>query len=95
MRAVTILIIYVRGFLLLTVDRFLSKLVRVDDSTIVYICRWLPAHAAGGGGVGAAARALPAVARGDQEAHRGAHRARVPGAHARRPQGVHLRRIGA
>lgn len=53
------------------------------------------AHAAGGGGDGAAARALPAVARRHQEAHRGAHRARVPGAHARRPQGLHLRRIGA
>lgn len=53
------------------------------------------AHAAGDGGDGAAARALPAVAGGDQEAHRGAHRARVPGAHARRPQSLHLRRIGS
>lgn len=53
------------------------------------------AHAAGGGGDGAAARALPTVARRHQEAHRGADRARVPGAHARRPQGLHLRGIGA
>lgn len=52
------------------------------------------AHAAGGGGDGAAARALPAVAGRHQEAHRGTHRAGVPRAHARRPQGVQLRRIG-
>lgn len=52
------------------------------------------AHAVGGGGDGAAARALPAVACRHQEAHRGAHRARVPRAHARRPQSLHLRRIG-
>lgn len=53
------------------------------------------APAAGSRSDGAAARALPAVARGDQEAHRGAHRAGVPGALARRPQSLHLRRIGS
>lgn len=53
------------------------------------------AHAAGSGGDGTTARALPALARGHQETHRGAHRAGVPRAHPRRPQGLHLRGIGA
>lgn len=53
------------------------------------------APAARGGGDGTAARALPALARGHQEAHRGPHRAGVPRSLARRPQSVHLRRIGS
>lgn len=57
-------------------------------------CMCIAAHAAGSGGDGAVARALPALARRHQEAHRGAHREGVPRAHARRPQSLHLRCIG-
>lgn len=53
------------------------------------------APATGSGSDGTAARALPAVARGDQETHRRPHRARVPRTLARRPQSLHIRRIGS
>lgn len=70
------------------------NLARCFFSVYLLMFVYTAAHALGSRSDGTAARALPAVASGYQEAHRRAHWAGVPRPHAGRPQGLHLRRIG-